>query len=283
MKEFFLKKNLMRIIICGIGLVFIVLFGVFLYIKKDRSFDAMPNLPERSVPENWSEHVKIGIIGNSWVAGKKLDQPLKNALLNLEISAEIISSGQPGAKSRLIYRNLLADESQPYSSHKLLMDEHLDYLVVVAGVNDTSCHVGKKFYAHHMLCIIKAAQMRGLYPIIVEVPEYGIEDMPRGTLKSLVKEVMYRVLFDQMRVNVISSYRKELKEQISKLKKDELTVVPFNSFIEDYSKKKFLYKNPSHLNQEGGKQLGCIIAEYIKKTHTKRLQQSKLKKLKEGR
>ena len=261
-------------------LIVTVILGVFsfgfvaLYIAKDRSFDDMPSLPKRSVPENWSAHIKIGIIGDSWVTGEKLDQFVEEPLLTLGIPTEVVSSGQPGAKSRQIYRNLLADKSQPYSSHKLLMDEDLDYLVVIAGVNDTASHIGRDFYAHHMLCIIKAIQDRGIHPVIVEVPEFGIENAPAHNFLSLPKRLIYRTVFDGMQHDVISDYREELRGQNSRSLKDELTLVSFDFLVQDYSSKVHLYANPIHLNIEGLQLFGALIADNIANAHNKRLKNS---------
>jgi lysophospholipase L1-like esterase len=252
------------------GMIFGVFsFGlVFLYIKNERSLDELPIVHQRSTPNNWASSVKIGIIGDSWVAGRKLDQAIHGAMLTFRIPSEVVSSGHPGAKSRQIFRNLLSEEPEPYSSHKLLMDDNLDYLIVVAGVNDTLGHIGKEFYAHHMLQIIRTIRMRGIYPIVVEVPEYGIVDVSEKSFLSFTKHTIYRFLFDKMKRNVISDYRKALRSVIPSSIKDEIILVSFDPFIQDYYRKKYLYANPSHLNKEGWQQLGAYLAQKIAEKHS---------------
>ena len=249
-----------------------ILFGsLIIYIVRDRSFDAPANLPQHSTPDDWDTSIKIGIIGDSWVHGQTLDQAILDSLSTLEISVEIVSSGHPGAKSRQIYRNLLLDKTERYSSRKLIMDESLDYLVVIAGVNDTTVHMGKNYYAHHMLSIIRTVQLRGIHPIIVEIPEYGIEDLPYFGFLRFIKHLIYRTIFDGMKYDIISDYREALRSQIPASMKDNVTLVSFDPFIHDYTEQKQLYANPMHLNREGLQQFGNYLAGEILKTHNNRI------------
>ena len=266
-KHFSWKKPLLGILIIGL----LSIGSVFFYIERNRSFDALPKLSQRSTPKNWASSVKIGIIGDSWVAGEKMDQAIRNAMLTFGIPSQVISSGHPGANSRQVFRDLLVEGSEPYSSHNLLMDENLDYLVVVTGVNDTAGHKGKYFYAHHILQIIKVAQLRGVYPVVVEVPEYGIIDATENSFILAAKHTIYRLLFDGTKKDVISDYREALRSFVPSSIKNEMTLVSFAPFIQNYSEKKNLYANPSHLNKEGWQQLGAYLAQEIAKTHNKRV------------
>ena len=141
--------------------------------------------------------VKIGIVGDSWVADNKLDQAVLDAMSASGVQAEVVSSGEPGAVSRQIYRNLISESTNPYYAGYILMDKDIDYLVVVAGINDTVEHMGSKFYAHHMRNIIKTIQMRGIHPVILEIPEYGIEITPSKSFLNYAKRLVYRYLHDK--------------------------------------------------------------------------------------
>lgn len=208
------------------------------------------------------------MIGDSWVAGKKLDHAIEESMIASGIPAEVVSSGHPGAKSRQIYRDLLnSKQSDPYSSSKILMDKDVDFLVVVAGVNDTAGHVGKEFYAHHMVLIIQAALDRGMFPVVVEVPEYGIEKTPAVGLLSLAKRAIYLRLFDNGKVDVISDYRKVFRDSMPPAIREKVTLVEFSSIVHDYNNKKTLYANPSHLNRDGYDKLGKLIAKRIQESY----------------
>lgn len=243
------------------------------YIQIDRYFDSYINIPPKITTKKLGTNIKVGIVGDSWVAGQKLDQAVQATINSDGFDTTIISSGQPGAKSRQIYRNLISEKSNPFSSNYILMDEDLDYLIVVAGVNDTAGHIGCDFYTHHMLCIIKTAQVRGIYPVIVEVPEYGIEATPAENPLSYTKRLLYRIIFDDMNQDVIEKYRKSLRELLAAEKIKDISVVSFSSIANDYSEHTDLYANPSHLNDEGYKQLGCEIGANIVTLQTSRLQE----------
>jgi lysophospholipase L1-like esterase len=249
-------------------IVFAVCIGtaIGVFIKVDRSFDQLPHITHRAIPLNWATNIKIGVIGDSWVSGKKLDGSIAEGLRNAGIEAEVVSSGQPGANSRRIYRNMFLSESKPYCSSYIVMDEDVDYLVVIAGVNDTIGHIGKEFYAHHIFCIVRAAQERGIHSVVLEVPEYGIEYAAEGFTSS-GKHLIYKVLFDGMKDDVISDYREALQYELRNEIHDNVTMVHFWSYVE----KRELYANPTHLNAEGSQELGTLIAENIGRRHNHQL------------
>lgn len=78
------------------------------------------------------------------------------------------------------------------------MDNEIDYLVVVAGVNDTAGHIGKDFYAHHILAIAKAALDRSIIPVVIEVPEYCIEQTAADSVRSWAKRTIFRYIYMTM-------------------------------------------------------------------------------------
>lgn len=267
-----MKKTIKTVIIIAM----LVFFLGVMYILKDRSLDAFPNAEKRHEwPVGSSSNVNIGIVGDSWVSGEKLDKTLKDSLSSLGGMIEVVSSGHDGAKSRQIYRNLL---SISRTSHGILMSKNLDYLVVVAGVNDTVGHIGREFYAHHMLAIIMLIQSKGVHPVIVEIPEYGVEDVPSNGFFSFAKRLIYHAVFDHMRHNVIKDYRQTLRDIIPIFVKKKMTLVSLDASILSYQDKKNLYSDTYHLNEKGLEQLGLLIAKSIEKTHNARRQEANIRK-----
>lgn len=273
MKKYLQLRNKLTLVILLAAIASTV--PVLLYTRNDRTFDILPNLPQRSLSDSWAEHIKVAVIGDSWVAGQKLDQAIHDSLEGAGIDAEVVSSGHPGAKSRQILRDLFASKSEPYSTRSLLDDQELDYLVVLAGVNDTAGHIGADFYAHHMFSIIKLAQSQGVFPIVVEVPEYGIEDTPSDGVLSYAKRLLYEALFDNMKENVITDYRHALKTKLDEIEEGTFAVVSFGPVVADYSNSKDLYANPSHLNKSGYIKLGTHIGKTIAGAHNKGLKRNR--------
>lgn len=260
MKKLKLQKKFL------IGTAVIGSIGVLIcavYIQNDTNLDRFNNVPMRVATSDPGESLKIGVIGDSWVSGHKLDLAIERTMTASGFRAEIVSSGHPGAKSRQIYRDLFLERNVEHSSN-FLMDKDLDFLVVVAGVNDSAGHIGATFYAHHMFLIIKTALARGIKPVVVEVPEYGIEVTPTHGFLSWVKKTIYLWLFDNGNVDVIREYRNALvaKLQASSIA-DKVLIVDFSPITDDYSTSKALYSNPAHLNNNGCSKLGKIIAHRI--------------------
>ncbi len=219
--------------------------------------------PKIMILEITDGKVKIGIVGDSWVAGKKLDQSVLDAMSASGVQAEVVSSGEPGAVSRQIYRNLISESTDPYSAGYILMDKDIDYLVVVAGINDTVEHMGSEFYATHMQNIIKTIQMRGIHPVILAIPEYGIEITPSKSFLNFAKRLVYRYLHDQGNHDVINRYKDALISHLSPEIMKDISIVDFSQLVESYHESLDLYENPNHLNKKGYQKLGQIISRTI--------------------
>jgi lysophospholipase L1-like esterase len=259
-----LKKVLLLIL--AAGLVGLILCAV--YIQSDTLLDSPQIVTTQTASSELHDQIQIGVIGDSWVAGQKLDRPIEQTIAASGLKTVVLSSGHPGAKSRQIYRNLFLEKDVKNSSNALFMDEDLDYLVVVAGVNDSAGHIGKKFYAHHMFLIVQAALARGIKPVIVEVPEYGIENTPSVGFLSWGKKSLYLWLIDKGNVDVIKEYRNALREKIlASGIEDKALLVDFSPITDDYNTSKDLYANPSHLNHDGYSKLGKLIAQSIEEWH----------------
>ena len=259
--------------------VITIVTSVVLFIRYDRTFDSLPDIQSSKYNHNLTDRVKIGIIGDSWVAGQKLDRSIHESFQQCTgLYAKVISCGHPGAKSRQIFRDLISGKSNPYSSSGILNDDKVDYLVIVAGVNDTAGHIGADFYSYHIFSITTLAQSFSVFPIIVEVPEYGIEDTPSKGFFSYSKRLIYRCLFDSFKINVIADYRQALMARLSQLPSGTFAVVSFDQVVADYSHSRDLYANPSHLNQVGYAKLGTYIGKAIAEAHDKRLDTTAFRK-----
>lgn len=232
------------------------------YIYKDRAFiSSNINSVKAATVERNPQYDKIGVIGDSWVAGNNLDDFIQESFKDKNI--EIISSGHSGAKSKQILQNLLStDTSDVNSAHSILVDKNIKYIVVIAGVNDSIGHIGSDFYTHHMSEIIKTINSHNKIPLIVEVPEFGIEEPE--PFKSHLKHYLYKMMFDRNKTDVIKPYRESL---IKKLATTDLIykIIPFDPVVSNFAKQRMLFSNPSHLNEEGNKMLGNHIGNYITK------------------
>ena len=255
----------MALILSCLGLL--TLLGGAAYIYKDRELEPLPQAKSLT-PRPWREGLVVGLVGDSWVSSGDLGNALQASLEKNGLNTQVISSGHPGAKSRQIYRNLLAVSKTRYSSRHVL-DAKPDYLVVVAGVNDSAGHIGRSYYAHHVLAIIKLAQANGIHPVVIEVPEYGAEEARAPNPIFGFKRLMYRFLFDGGRKNVIQHYRERLRDLTLLESYEDLSVVAFDDFIPDYHAAKDRYQDPLHLTPGSSAALAAVVAKAVIRRETR--------------
>lgn len=180
---------------------------------NSREFSKQHQFESRVISELIGSHkIKIALIGDSWVAGKKLDNFLASYLRKDGWEAEIISFGQRGARSKIIYENLFKPNSEENSSQEVLFGEPVDICVVIAGVNDTSSYIGADFYAHHVSLIVDSLRKRGIFPFILEVPEFGIEEAESKNPIGFLRRHLMRIVYHAGKVDVINDYRVSLNK-----------------------------------------------------------------------
>ena len=108
-----------------------------------RHFSVLPDhLTFRAPAPITDRTVRIAIVGDSWAAGRKMDELVRAELGRRGWSVEVVSFGQPGARSQLIYQNLFEPLSEKNSSRDVLFGAPVHAAIVIAGVNDSSGYIG---------------------------------------------------------------------------------------------------------------------------------------------
>lgn len=201
-----------------------------------------------TIPDISSDYF-IGIIGDSWVAGNKLDTCLEKCFAKRERIIKIISSGQAGVDSKNIYLNLVKDCSDSTSSRKVLL-AHPKYVVVIGGVNDAIKQMGKKFYTHHMNLIIQGLLANKIMPVIVSLPTINIsEKYERIGWKDNLYFTLTALFTNNGKTNNVKDYRAYLYENC--FRSDSLLLIRFEDFLPDYELGRIYYGMPTHLNKMG--------------------------------
>lgn len=211
------------------------------------------------------EHLKIGIIGDSWVVRQRLDSLLHQKLLDKSVLAEIFASGNPGAKTKLVYENLYKEENEDFSSKKII-ERHPNYCIVIAGVNDAAMNLGPDFYSHHMILIIKTLLHYGIKPVIVSLPEFGIEEnFQKKNLISKLSNKTTDLLLNNGESFSINDYRASLLKKLHDNNLDKrIILLNFDLVCNDYDNNKNLYSDPLHLNKEGYQKFSEFLATNLK-------------------
>ncbi len=251
----------MRVKLLILSLAFIVI-GLGYYFNKRYALEKRyAGLPEK---KHKNAVLKIGIIGDSWAAGSSLDSIMTDEFLRQGIKTEIISFGEPEAKTKDIYDNLYASPGTPYSSSEIL-HHNLDYCVILAGTSDASGEMGAKFYAYYCSLIIDDLLKDKIEPVFVTMPEFGFKETQDslGVLSKVRNEVSSLVI-DNGSTGSLDDYRKQVNELLKDTHlQDSTIVVPFNQVCDNYQKHKILYRNSGHLSIAGKQKMGKIIVKYI--------------------
>jgi len=216
--------------------------------------------------------LRVGIIGDSWVAGKKLDAFLLDEFKVKGVNSMITSSGHVGAKSKLIYQNIFKDSTDSYSS-KFVITSHPDYCIVIAGVNDALVQVGAKFYSHHLSLIINILLRNNIIPVIVELPKFGIIKATNDM--NWINKTRFKIFSsfnNKGEIDNIETYRSNLNNLlIGQGLNDKIIFIDFDKVCSSYEECKEIYKNDGiHLNERGNKLLSQAIAHELLKRITTR-------------
>ena len=190
----------------------------------------------------------IGLIGDSWVADGQLNEPIEQLLSKKGIKSKTMSSGKHGAMSKRIYQNIFAPAHKSKSS-KFIIENKPDYVIVVAGVNDAVGQVGADFYAYHVDLIISTLIHYGVRPVLVELPEFGIEEATArlGSIRSLRNKIS-AYLTNEGKVDNIEIYRNALVKKLQSTQNlNKIIYLPFDIICRDYNDCPKLYKDPMHL------------------------------------
>ena len=209
--------------------------------------------------------LSVSMIGDSWISNSKMDDPMRQALVDSGLAhVSVKGIGEGGATSRRIFRNLIS-EGGAFSSASTLSDPAVEYCIVIAGVNDSAQHLGPEFYSHHVTEIARVLVAHGVRPLIVELPEYGIEAVhaSRGAL-GWTKDKLFSLLFDAGEIDVVKKYRAHLRERLADAGlADQVQLVAFAPVVEDYDGAQGLYADPAHLNELGRARLARHLVEVL--------------------
>jgi hypothetical protein len=243
-------------------LLLIVTTGFGLYEYQRYSFEKRhPFVPEK---KHKNDTLRVGIIGDSWATGITIDTIIKDEFSKRGITNEVISFGQPEAKTKQIYDNLYANPEQPYSSNEIL-HHNLDYCIILAGTSDAEGEMGAKFYAYYCSLIISDLARNNIEPVFVTMPAFGFkEETDNLDILKKVRNEVSSLLIDNGSTRSLDEYRKQANEMLKDTRlKDSTIVVPFNLVCDDYEKHKILYRNTGHLSTAGKQKMGKLIVEYI--------------------
>ncbi|KMQ66913.1 hypothetical protein ACM46_05300 [Chryseobacterium angstadtii] len=249
------KKIIVSIVLLAGLFCFLYFWNKYSYAGEENYFSS------NTKPE---PGLQIGIIGDSWVVRQNLDSLVEKKLSDKGVHAEIYSSGNPGAKTSRIYENLFKEDAEEFSSRKVI-EKKPDYCIVTAGVNDAAMHMGPDFYSHHMMMIIKTLLHYNIKPVVVSLPEFGVEeDFKNKNLISSLSNRGAELFLNGGTAFTIQDYRNALQEELKNSGLDQKVVIlNFDEVSKDFDKDRNLYADPLHLNKQGYQKFSEFLANGI--------------------
>ena len=254
-----------------IALIVTGMFAAELTLTLHRSHSFAP-IPVGSVVENKSDIfsdslISVFLAGDSWVGGKKLDSILENYLDSSGYKSKVFSRGLPNKNTKEIFLSLFQSQMQGG-----LQDTNMrkpDYCVIIAGVNDAVQHFGPEFYAHHIFCMAKYLLINNIRPLIMVLPQidsdnaYTDKDFTFRSRAWLQKK-LFEKKGDNWEHDPLEFYRISLREKLKEENMADKVILFDFRYVTGEFHPYLLFKDPTHLNQEGNKQLARYIGIKIR-------------------
>ena len=154
--------------------------------------------------------------------------------------------------------------NQPNTSHGIITNPP-KFCILINGINDAAGVMKPEYYSHYTIQIIQALLKRKIKPILLELPEFGLnETIDQASLINKTKNTLLSWSRGQSLNETINTYRKTLKEKlISEHIMEDIIYIPYHTICGDYKKCLDLYKDQCHLNKKGIELLNKEIVKSI--------------------
>ena len=217
----------------------------------------------------------VVMIGDSWAgihSEMKLDTMAQRLLSDMTgYNVRFVSKGKGGAKSKDIYKYMFksavgnSDEEQGYCTQELI-EQHPDYCIVIAGINDAAANLGSEYYCQNYRLIIEWLLACDIRPVIVEIPDVNLKklyakkplfDMTADRIRSLIAHCkMYDVCEYREALSLMMSSWKEIEGRVLYLSIDK-----WNK--NGYRDNQLYLDDEIHLNRRGYQKLDSTLVKMI--------------------
>jgi len=174
-------SKVMKWLVGCVGGIIVTLF-IYLFLIPFYTFYYVPEeLPKYTIaqPLRNDDTLRIAFIGDSWAdyhAILRGDTIISNAAKSL-FPYPVKSSirGKKGALSKEVYFFMYADKTEEHTYEpdrctQPLLEDHPDYCVIFAGINDVTFLYPTSFYAENMKFIINLLLYNRIRPVVMEIP-----------------------------------------------------------------------------------------------------------------
>ncbi len=215
------------------------------------------------IKKNNDDTLRIAYIGDSWAFMHKDYDKIMSENIKKQIKRPTIvkSFGLCGYTSKKIYKSLFSN-----SKFKKYIFEGYDYCFISAGINDSYQKVRYESYKENMNNIIKFMIDNNITPILLEIPDYNIQQaFYNQTLSRKILRKIFMLIYN-IPIDCKQGYRDALNELTKQVKwSQKIHTIRYkswnNNYIEDL---KYIYTSDGmHLNKKGYYKLDSCITNII--------------------
>lgn len=228
------------------------------------SYYCPPNEKEiYKIKSHSDDTIRIAYIGDSWAyLHSEHDCKIANLIQKNTQKPTIVNSfGLSGFTSKEIYYCMHND-----TPFKNFLTKGYDYCIISAGINDCNKKMSPTYYKESINCIIHFMLHNGIYPIIIEIPDFDIHKIYNNQKKhkrALRDLFMYITGYPKNCKQLLRESLNDLIEENGY--NDRIRVIRYKTWNNNYENDLLtLYeKDGVHLNKKGYFVLDNIIANTI--------------------
>ena len=261
-----------------------------LYIEKE--FGVAEELPFYDVgPCPDDDTLRVAVIGDSWaewhvtLGCDTIIQKYARKMAPYPVKSH--SRGKGGAKTKDVYHYMFKSITQEVAWEadvctQPLIEEHPDYCVIMAGINDSWKKHPLSYYTGNYRLIIRLLLANHIRPIVMEIPDFDMTGWL--DIKGIKIRWTYRFisLFTGTWDDDVRPFRKALREMLEQEHlMDSVLFIPKDHWNpKDNNYPETIYQSDHvHLNLEGYHVLdSCIVSEIIHDYKKRKEQSSVIKK-----
>lgn len=265
-----------KLIIWGIVLVASIWSAVAYFIPQYRYYYVPEELPHYKTNKSYQDDtLRIALIGDSWadyhtsLSGDTIIANIGRKIYENPIKA--VTRGKKGALTKEVYFFMFSNKTtehayEPDRCTQPIIEDHPDYCVVFAGINDVNYLRTTKYYTENIRLIINLLLHNDIRPVIMEIPLVDFTEAVNR--KRLREQLFYKIRSIVMGTinNEGTDYQKALKQMLSDYKlQDSVLYISAKQWNPEGAVDTTIFLTDQvHLNFNGYHKLdSCITTEVI--------------------
>lgn len=192
--------------------------------RYDKSLGVEQEHPAYPIPPHHNDDtLRVAVIGDSWAeyhTTLECDTIFcKTAKKLTRKPVKCFSNGHSAKTSKEIYNEMFADRTVEHAWERdyctqPLIEQHPDYCVVMAGINDLRLYRPLDYYVGNYQLIIRLLLKNGIRPVVMEMPDVDFKRSIEN--RKFYEQLAFRMLSWVTKVNYNSApdYRQAMRKML---------------------------------------------------------------------